>query len=513
MTVAPTRFTLLLGAAFVCPFATPAAAQQPTSTDKATTPTPAPAVGTPAPPTNDTTAQQPATDQRSTDAAQPSAVDEGDEEEIVVTGQRARGSVVGDIPPENTLDSRDVRATGATNMDELLAALAPQIGSGQGRGGEQPVLLLNGQRISSYREMRDIPPEAISRVEILPEEVALKYGYRADQKVVNIVLRPRFRATTAQLAANTATEGGFTGGFADLTQMRIDKTNRDTYNLRIGGNDILTESERNVAQSDPNTADASAAANSLLPSAFKARGNATINRQILGDVSATFNGEVEHDSGHALTGLSDQLVSKLDRNTRSDSAHLGTALNWDKSDWRYSVTGNFDLDRDVTDTERDNPLFPEDHARSTSLSGDLTGTANGNLFTLPAGKASTTIKVGATTQHLDSKSTRAGVQTSNSLGRTTETGSVNIDLPISRRNRDFSALGNLTLNANAEVDHLSDAGTLTTIGAGANWSPVDRLNFFTSWTREEGAPSVQQLGNPLIECGYLRVLAVHCLLE
>ncbi len=489
MTDAPLRLTLLLGAAFVFPVASAGVAQQPQPSEQATNPAPA----------SSTTAQG--------STSQPSDEDESDEEEIVVTGQRARGSVIGDIPPENVLDSRDVRATGATNMDELLEAIAPQVGSGQGRGGEQPILLLNGQRVSSYREMRDIPPEAISRVEILPEEVALKYGYRADQKVVNVVLRPRFRSTTAQLAANAATEGGYPGGFADLTQMRIENTGRDTFNLRVGGNDILTESERNVAQEEqnPDTADATAAANSLLPSQFKVRGNGTINRQILGDVSATLNGEIQHDAGHALTGLSDQLDSKLDRNTKSNSAHLGSVLNWDKSDWRFSVTGNLDGDRDVTDTERDDPAFPEDHARSTSLAGDLTGTATGNLFKLPAGDASTTIKLGLSTQHLDSKATRAGDQTSNSLGRTTGSGSINIDLPISRRNRDFSALGNLTLNGNAEVDRLSDAGTLTTIGAGANWSPVERLNFITSWTREEGAPTIQQLGNPIIETPDARI--------
>ena len=281
MSLRSSRSLLLVGVAFFTSFAAPAPtwAQQGAPSDQGLS-DPAHPVARPS--------EQSAPTTESTD-------EEGDEEEIVITGQRARGSVIGDIPPENVLDSRDVRATGATNMDELLAALAPQIGSGQGRGGEQPVLLLNGQRISSYREMRDIPPEAISRVEILPEEVALKYGYRAEQKVVNIVLRPRFRATTAQLSANAATEGGYAGGFGDLTQMRIDQTDRDTYNLRIGGNDILTESERDITQSAQDTADATAAANSLLPSAFKARGNATINRQILGDVSATFNGEVEHD--------------------------------------------------------------------------------------------------------------------------------------------------------------------------------------------------------------------------
>src|SRR6185369_11724810 len=49
-----------------------------------------------------------------------------------------------------------------------------------------------------------------------------------------------------------------------------------------------------------------------------------------------------------------------------------------------------------------------------------------------------------------------------------------------------------------EVDQLSDFGTLTTIGAGANWSPVDRLNLITSWTREEGPPTIQQLGDPIL---------------
>ncbi|HVL77973.1 MAG TPA: hypothetical protein VM346_01675, partial [Sphingomicrobium sp.] len=41
-------------------------------------------------------------------AAQP--IDEFDEDDIVVTGQR-RGIVIGDIPPENVLNARDIRAT------------------------------------------------------------------------------------------------------------------------------------------------------------------------------------------------------------------------------------------------------------------------------------------------------------------------------------------------------------------------------------------------------------------
>ena len=52
---------------------------------------------------------------------------------------------------------------------------------------------------------------------------------------------------------------------------------------------------------------------------------------------------------------------------------------------------------------------------------------------------------------------------------------------------------------NAGISQLSDFGTLTSLGAGLNWAPSARLNLITSWTREEGAPILQQLGNPLLE--------------
>jgi hypothetical protein len=421
----------------------------------------------------------------------------GDEEEIVVVGQKARGSVIGDIPPEKTYDSRDVRATGASNINELLDALAPEIGSARGRGGGAPVLLLNGQRISSFRELRDIPTEAIQRVEILPEEVALKYGYRADQRVVNIVLRQRFRSTTALASGNVATDGGHAAATGDVTRLMIQRNGRTTLNLHASGNGMLTEAERDIDLSPTATTD-DRQFRSLVASARQLRGSATVNRKILGNVSATLNTELEHDDGHSLVGLGRTILEPLDRNTSSNSAHLGTTLNFDKSRWHFNVTGNADLARNVTLTDPDSATLERDRARSTNIGGDLTGTANGVLFKLPAGDATTTLTLGGNTQHLDSVSRRLGVGTSSSLGRTTGQAAINLDLPVSRRNKDFSALGNLTLNANAELDQISDFGSLTTIGAGANWSPVDRLSFIGSWTREEGAPTINQLGDPIL---------------
>lgn len=341
------RSLLFSTAALLVPL-TPALAQEATTQQPAATPAPAQSADQAAP------EAAPAADASATasPAAQP-AEEYGDEEEIVVTGARARGSVVGDIPPENTLDARDVRATGATSINELLEALAPQIGSARGRGGERPVLLLNGQRISSFRELRDLPTEAIQRVEILPEEVALKYGYRADQRVVNIVLRNRFRSTTAQVGAGLATDGGYGNGVADLTRLMIQRNGRTTFNLHAEGNSMLTENERD------NVIAAPADARSLIGRKRDVRGSATVNRTIWGDVGATLNAELEHTDGRSLIGLSPSLLEPLARDTSTNSAHLGGVLNGTtKSQWRWTVTGNADLSRGITETDRDNTAFP-----------------------------------------------------------------------------------------------------------------------------------------------------------
>ena len=146
-----------------------------------------------------------------------------------------------------SLDPRDIRATGATSIDELLDAVAAQTGSARGRVGGRPILLLNGQRISGFRELRDLPPEAIERMEILPEEVALKYGYAADQRVVNIVLRRRFNSTSGESRGRVATEGGYVGGQGDATRLIIAEGTRTSLNLRVEGNSPLYEIERDIA--------------------------------------------------------------------------------------------------------------------------------------------------------------------------------------------------------------------------------------------------------------------------
>jgi hypothetical protein len=487
-------------------------------------------------------ATAPADQDRAEPAAAPAATvtpadDLADEEDVItVVGQKPRGSVVGDIPPENVLTSRDVRATGATSISELLDAVAVQTGSARGRGGERPILLLNGQRISGFRELRDLPPEAIERMEILPEEVALKYGYPADQRVVNIVLRRRFDSTNAEVGGRIATEGGYFSGRGDAGKLTIREGTRTSLNAHAEGDTPLYESERDIAlqpiQSippvDPRPFRTLVGSNQL------ARLTGTANRTIFGNVSATLTGEAEHSHGRSHFGVATGTLTDADdesillafpgdplvRRSVSDTLGLGFALNGQRDKWRLSATGNADIGRSTSRADRGPDLtaiqdeidagididpfgdlgplnsLSHDRSRSDSRSLDVDATATGPLFTLPAGDANATFKIGASTVDLDSESRLRGIETHSDLKRNTAEGSLNLDLPIAKRT---SPIGRVGANLNAAVSQLSDFGSLTSLGAGLNWAPSGRVNFITSWTREEGAPSLHQLGDPLLE--------------
>jgi iron complex outermembrane receptor protein len=361
----------LLAALFAGASAVPAMALAQTAPAPPPAPQVQPAAPAPAaaPPAQGST--PPATNAAPGSEATP-AEDEGEdnEGEIVVTGQRERGAVQGNIPPENQLNRRDIRAYGASSISDLLDAIAPQTASTRGRGGDAPVILLNGRRISSFAEIRDIPPEAIDRVDIFPEEVALKYGYRADQRVVNFVLRRRFRAVTTEANASVATEGGRASANGEFDLLRIQNTGRFQVHAEYQHASSLLESERNVIETPPSTtlpvvgpADPGAS-RTLLPETNTLTLNTVYNRNVFGNVSATLNGRYQYTNSESLLGLpsatlvvppgnsffpaGETILRQFDvgfplqRDSIVQTGHVGLTLNGDLLPWRWSLTSNYD---------------------------------------------------------------------------------------------------------------------------------------------------------------------------
>lgn len=542
----------------------------------------------------------PTSQQAAPTAQRPVTPDDLDTEVEAVTitaSGKPYGAVLGDIPPEETFSPADVRSFGVSSMEDLLTELTPQTTSGL---GGDPVVLLNGRRISGRGEIRDIPTEAIARVEILPEEVALKYGYSADQKVVNIVLRQRFRASTVDASLGGSTEGGQASEQLNWSQLRLNRQGRSNLAIKIQNSDPLLESDRdlvsrsssglydftgNVAPLDGDLAALSALAGTpvtvagapssaasgppdlaaFLPTANRANAsditdtrtllprsrqvsiNSVTNRYILDKVSATLNLGLTASRSDALVGPARARLTipaadpfspfgqdvalyrylgerdALGQSTRNLSGHAGFTLNRDTEDLRLSLTGNYDHAVTRTETDRGvdltgvqarltaldptfNPFAPltglslnSDRARSTSDSADLQLVANRALAKLRAGDLSTTFKLGVSGSRLAATSRRAGLESDSELSRGDANAQVSFDLPLASRRKGVRAgIGDLSTNLNLAVRQVSDFGTLTTIGGGVNWSPVKPVSFIVSATRQENAPSISQLGNPLI---------------
>ncbi|MBA2920002.1 TonB-dependent receptor [Sphingomonas sp. MAH-20] len=423
----------------------------------------------------------------------------GDEEDIVVTGQRERGAVIGDIPAEVQLSPAEIRSYGVNSVAELLTELAPQISTNQGRDRGASVVLLNGLKISGFSEIRDLPTEAIQRVDILPEEVALKYGYKAEQKVVNIVLRRRFRATTVELSDRLATGGGANNPEIEANLLRITPDGRFSLNGEYERNNQLLESRRDILAG---TGLDQRPFRTLMPSSDEASLNAVYARGIAEGVSATINGRIERDDSRALLGLSaDGNGPLITQNNDSLNTRLATTINGAISGWQWTFTGAFD--RTETDTKT-SVTADTAHSTASMVGGDFT--INGQPLTLPAGPVSATLRLNSSTSDFSSRSTRGGTFRSGDVHRDIGGGQVNVDLPVASRNRDvLGFLGKLSLNGNFEAERLSDFGTLYTYGFGTTWSPFKALDVVASWSDEDGPPSAQQLGNPVIVTPGVRV--------
>jgi hypothetical protein len=169
--------------------------------------------------------------------------------EIIVTAERIRGSVDTDVPPVEQLNEADIASLGASSLTDIVAAVAPQANSGRGRGGGMPIILLNGQRVSGFRELRDLPPEAIRQVQIFPEEVALKYGFRPDQRVINFILKDNFASFASEFERAQPQDGGFARNEFETTLTRIGKNTRFNLDIELEQSTALTESERDLISS------------------------------------------------------------------------------------------------------------------------------------------------------------------------------------------------------------------------------------------------------------------------
>lgn len=472
------------------------------------------------------------------------SVAQADDDDIFVIAERLRGQVDTDQAPVLTLDPEDIAAYGANSIADLVAALEPQTGSSRGRGGGQPVYLINGVRIGSFREFRSYPSEAIQRVEVLPEETAQKFGFPPDRRVVNFILKDNYSAITVEAEYEQPGIGGYSRTEQEATLLKITKAGRINLNVERSDVSLLTESERDIIQTggsvptvagDPDPAEFrsliseneqwEASANyaaAFLNSGSSLSLNATFNTSDFTTL-AGLNTVILADSPNPDANTEVRTFGEenpLERRFQTDTYSSSLSYNRPVGGYQLTATVNGSITDSLTETDRRAdvtalvadaaagnfpidgiiPVQPDagfDTARSKTYFADSKVTLNGSPLYLPAGEVSTTLDLGYTWQRIDSEDSLSATPVQ--LTRGDLSGGFSFTVPItSTRDEVWDALGTISLNGQLGFNNYSDFGTLYRVTGGVNWKPFEVLDLQATYVWREVPPSLSQLGAPQV---------------
>lgn len=474
------------------------------------------------------------------DGSEPEAADG----EIVVSAGRLKGQLVVDQAPLLELGENEIAAEGVTSITDLIAQISARTGSARGRGGGgQPVILVNGIRIGSFREFANYPPEALARVEVFPEETAQRFGFPPDRRVINLILKDNYSNRQVDLEIEMPSRGGFSRNEQQFGLLKIADGGRINANIQVDDSTLLTEAERDIIQTQGSVSTIAgdpepAAYRSLVADSFGLDANLSWAKAIIDSgVSLSANINYARNESRSLDGLNTVVLrddplsvdgvlrtfgeeTPLERRTSSDT--ISAAGSVTKPINAFRLTSTFDGSFSETETEidarfdttalenaalagtlpTDGPLPTSaaagfDIASRRTITTESQTTLNGPLGELPAGEVLATFDFGLDWRQIESGDTRTDLATQ--LTRRRLSTGTNLVIPITSRRAGFAdALGSITLNLQAGIEDLSDFGVLGDWNAGLNWAPIDGLDLSATYVFREVAPSLSSLGDPQI---------------
>jgi len=461
---------------------------------------------------------------------------------IVVQARRLRGQLDVEQDPILELGEEEIAAEGVTSIADLITQITNQTGSNRGRGSGRPIILINGIRVGSFREFSNYPPEALERLEVFPEEVAQRFGFAPDRRVINLILKENYRNAEVEFEFEGPSRGGYHQREQEFGFLQISNGARININLEASDTSLLTEDERDIIQTDGSVSDVvgdpdQAPFRSLVSDNRSLEGNISWAKAFIDSgTSVSANANYARTDFRSLQGLNSVVLTDaagnsvlrtfgaetpLEQRGSTDTFSTSGSLTKPVNAFRLTSTFNASLSES---TQNVNQRFDTSDLQADALSGALAldgdlptsadagfdtaltrtiaasslTTLRGPVVTLPGGEVLTTFDVGYNWTNLESSDTRGGLPVD--LTRGALSTGMNIVVPItSRRNGFADALGSFTFNAQIGAEHLSDFGTLGDYTVGLNWKPFDNLDLSATYITREVAPDLTSLGNPQVE--------------
>ena len=403
-------------------------------------------------------------------------------EEIEVDGTSFIGGSISEFEPELVLTESDIAAYGVSSIGELLRVIEAETSSGKRSREEPPVVLINGRRVSGFRELDNYPVEALARVEVLPEEASLAYGFQANQRVINFVLKPNLNIIPLNTRTQAPRAGGTLSNTIDLSRVVIDGGDRTSLSANFTTSSPLLESERSIIPFEPGL---DQTARSLFPENTSLTLSGLRSFELPGDSIGTLAVRWQDQDSERLTGVGDldeQLAQRIDAQSFVADFSLNSGLG--KNLW--SITANYKDRQSSTEIDVSgaaNPLVVSSADETWRVD------ANGSLRLWDAADRFSTLSgaIGLNGETNRSSSLFGDQSFGGDLSRNQAYAQVTLNQPI------LLPEGWLSLNATDRISELSDVGPLNEWGLSAKYTPLEGLDVILSFDKAETAPSLSQL--------------------
>lgn len=379
-------------------------------------------------------------------------------DDIVVIGRRGAAAV----PPETEMDADEIDALGAYDIGEVIDRVAQTKAL-----GDDPVVIVNGQRVADPGVFSRFPPDALVRVEVLPREAGARYGGDPSRRVVNIVLQRRFRSRDGQFEANAATAGGTSHLAGDVRQGAISGNNTTQFGLRASRDSALIGAERPQYIEDHPGYEAV----SLRPSAEMVGANLALTRKV-GSWSSSLNvqGQARSDRSVSLSGGEPIESHYTTRSLSVIGGFSGSLAGWSL---QASLTGQM--------STASQSGLSSTNSRQQSLAATLSATRR--LFKLPAGP----VVVSLSTQASRSRTTAETAGTRQVFPAYDVNLSGTLSIPLwrapspGRSSVVARALGGMSASLGGTLRQ-TDAGQGRGVNAGLAWVPLGKFRLTGNWS-------------------------------
>lgn len=393
-------------------------------------------------------------------------------DEVVVVGRRGAAR----LAPEREFGTEEIDNIGAYDIGEVINRISENLGLQQ-----PPLIIVNGRRVVDPRNFVGFPPDALSRLEILPQQAGAMYGGDPSRRVVNIVLVPEFRSRDGMAKASRPTSGGTSTLAVDARQSQLKETDTLQFGVEAARTTSLRADERpSVIEDNP-----AREGGTLRPATQTVSANLSMTGTI-GEWATSLTA-----SGQEQRSRFSSRVAGTPLDTRQATSVLNASGGVSGSAYGWSV--RMSLDTVAIESRQKGVL----DLTARNMSGVANLSADRTLIELPAGPMLMTVdtQYSLARDETDTPDVRA---TQSSQAFDARSG---LTLPILSAQQDEGGAGwgDLVITLGGRLRTLDTAGADGQgLNAGFAWAPSSRYRFTGQWSRATDAPTRDQRFAPVL---------------